>query len=85
MFVEAVIIIILIFIALQATGSISLNKFVKDYCKNNGYEFHIGTSLVGKINYPDLIVFDLDPDKDVSLDRKKELAYKIKNRKDMLN
>ena len=30
MFVEAVIIIILIFIALQATGSISLNKFVKD-------------------------------------------------------
>ncbi len=45
MFVEAVIIIILIFIALQATGSISLNKFVKDNqeyfktMKESDYEF----------------------------------------------
>ena len=45
MFVEAVIIIILIFIALQVTGSISLNKFVKDNqeyfktMKESDYEF----------------------------------------------
>ena len=45
MFVEAVIIIILIFIVLQATGSISLNKFVKDNqeyfkaLKESDYEF----------------------------------------------
>ena len=45
MFVEAVIIIILIFIALQATGSINLNRFVKDNqdyfktLKESDYEF----------------------------------------------
>ena len=45
MFVEAVIIIVLIFIVLQVTGSISLNKFVKDNqeyfkaFKESDYEF----------------------------------------------
>ena len=45
MFVEAVIIIVLIFIALQALGSINLNKFVKDNqdyfkaLKESDYEF----------------------------------------------
>ncbi len=45
MFIEAVIIIILIFIALQANGSISLNKFIKDNkeyfktLKESDYEF----------------------------------------------
>ena len=37
MLIEAAIILILIFIALQATGSINLNKFIKDnreYFKN---------------------------------------------------
>ena len=45
MFIEAVIIIILIFIVLEVTGSISLNKFVKDNqeyfktMKESDYEF----------------------------------------------
>ena len=45
MFIEAVIIIILIFIVLEVTGSISLNKFVKDNqeyfkaLKESDYEF----------------------------------------------
>ena len=45
MYIEAVIIIILIFIALQANGSISLNKFIKDNkeyfktLKESDYEF----------------------------------------------
>ena len=45
MFIEAVIIIVLIFIVLQVTGSVNLNKFVKDNqeyfktLKESDYEF----------------------------------------------
>ena len=59
MLIEAVIILILIFIALQSTGSINLNKFIKDneeYFKNlkeSDYEFLL------KARYGDGIDSDL--------------------------
>ncbi len=36
--------------------------------QNNSYEFHIWGSKIDKINNPDLMVLDLDPDKNVSLE-----------------
>lgn len=33
----------------------------------NSYEFHIWGSLVNDLNYPDILVFDLDPDEHLSL------------------
>ncbi len=43
--------------------------------QNNSYEFHIWGSTVNKINSPDVMVLDLDPDKNVSL---KEIRQAVK-------
>lgn len=48
----------------------------------NGYEFHTWSSQVGKLNYPDIIVFDLDPDKDVTLTK---LRNGVKDLKSILD
>ena len=37
--------------------------------QNNNYEIHIWGSKVNKINTPDIMVFDLDPDEKLSLDK----------------
>ena len=42
-------------------------------------EFHIGGSNVEKINTPNIMVFDLDPDENMSLEKLRSAVLKIKN------
>ncbi len=46
--------------------------------QNNSYEFHIWGSDIHSINNPDVMVLDLDPDKDVSLKDLRLLVKKIR-------
>ena len=47
--------------------------------QNNSYEFHVWGSKVDKLNEPDLIVFDFDPDKHLSLKKLREGVLDLKN------
>ena len=46
--------------------------------QNNSYEFHIWGSKIDNINKPDLLVLDLDPDKNVSLEEIRQAVKEIK-------
>ena len=50
--------------------------------QKNSYEFHIWGSKVNSINNPNLMVFDLDPDEKLSLDKLRE---GVKNLKEILD
>ena len=45
----------------------------------NSYEFHIWGSTVPKINKPNLMIFDLDPDEKLSLEKVREGAKDLKS------
>lgn len=45
----------------------------------NSYEFHIWGSKVNNINQPDMMVFDLDPDEKLSLDKVREGVKDLKS------
>lgn len=56
----------------------------KDYqiiyqVQNGTLEFHIWASTINKINKPDLMIFDLDPDEKVSIDKLREAVLKVKS------
>ncbi len=51
----------------------------------NGYEFHIWGSKVTNINQPDMMVFDLDPDEKLSLEKLREGVKDLKSILDELN
>ncbi len=51
----------------------------------NGFEFHIWGSLKTKINYPDMMVFDLDPDEGLSLDKVRDGVRDLKSILDELH
>ena len=51
----------------------------------NSYEFHIWGSKQNKINNPDIIVFDLDPDTNLKIKDVRECALRLKNILDNLN
>lgn len=51
----------------------------------NSYEFHIWNSQVDSIKKPDILVFDLDPDINVSLKKIRDCAKNLKNILDNLN
>ena len=44
----------------------------------NSFEFHIWGSKVPNINKPDMLVFDLDPDKNLSLKKVREGVLDLK-------
>ena len=48
----------------------------------NSFEFHIWGSLVSDINHPDMMVFDLDPEESLSLDK---IQDGVKDLKKILN
>lgn len=51
----------------------------------NSFEFHIWGSKVPNINKPDMLVFDLDPDKNLSLKKVREGVLDLKSILDELN
>ena len=53
-----------------------------DEVQMNSYEFHIWGSLQNNLNKPDLLVFDFDPDKKLSL---KKIRSSVKDLKDILD
>ena len=53
--------------------------------QNNSYEFHIWSSKQNKINKPDILIFDLDPDKDLSLAKVRQGVKELKEILDNLN
>ena len=69
-------------------GSKTINKEKYYYIKNkngllsevqmNSYEFHIWGSLYNNINKPDILVFDLDPDEKLSLNKLREGVKDLK-------
>ena len=44
----------------------------------NSYEFHIWGSKTEDINHPDILVFDLDPDESLSLNKLREGVKDLK-------
>ncbi len=62
----------------------NLNGLIKEV-QLNSIEFHIWGSKVDSINYPDIMVFDLDPDEKLSLDKVREGALDLKKILDQLN
>lgn len=48
-------------------------------------EFHIWGSKIDKLNYPDIMVFDFDPDEKLSLDNLKQQVKNLKQVLDQLN
>lgn len=50
----------------------------------NGIEFHIGGSKVGEINKPNTLVFDLDPDENLSLSKVRQGVRDLKSILDKL-
>lgn len=53
--------------------------------QNGTIEFHPWGSLVSKINQPDIMVFDLDPDTKLPLSKLREAVLKVKSVIDELN
>ena len=51
----------------------------------NSIEFHIGNANINNINYPDYMVFDLDPDEKLSINKIREGVKDLKNILDKLN
>jgi len=51
----------------------------------NGFEFHMWGSKAQEYNYPDLMVFDLDPDENVSLKQLRQGVRDLKSILDELN
>lgn len=51
----------------------------------NGIEFHVGGSKVGEINKPNVLVFDLDPDENLSLNKVRQGVRDLKSILDKLN
>jgi len=51
----------------------------------NSFEFHIWGSTIDSLNNPDLMVFDLDPDTNLSLKKVREGVKDLKNILDELN
>lgn len=45
----------------------------------NSYEFHVWGSRVDKINHPDVLIFDLDPDEKMSLQKVREGVLDLKS------
>ena len=45
----------------------------------NSYEFHVWGSKITDLNHPDLMVFDLDPDEGLSINKVKEGVKDLKN------
>lgn len=52
--------------------------------QNGTIEFHTGGSKVDKINRPNVMVFDLDPEKNLSLEKLRECVLKVKSVLDKL-
>lgn len=55
----------------------SINGLIKEV-QLNSIEFHIWGSRVNSINYPDIMVFDLDPDKKLSINKVREGVLDLK-------
>lgn len=51
----------------------------------NSYEFHTWGSTVKNLEYPDIMVFDLDPDKNLDIDKVREGVKDLKKILDTLN
>ena len=51
----------------------------------NSYEFHIWGSTIKKLENPDIMVFDLDPDEKLNIDAVREGVKDLKKILDMLN
>ena len=51
----------------------------------NSIEFHIWTSNINNINKPDIMVFDLDPDEELDIDKVREGVMDVKKILDELN
>lgn len=56
---------------------------IEEVCMNS-YEFHIWGSLVTNINKPDILVFDFDPDENLSLKKLREGVLDLKKILDKL-
>ncbi len=79
----------------KALGKLMVNKKDYYYLKNmesiirevqmNGYEFHMMASKVNKLNHPDMLVFDLDPGLNVSLEMLRQGVRDLKKILDELN
>ncbi len=54
-------------------------------CQMNSFEFHIWGSHVDTLNHPDYLVFDLDPDEKLSLQKVREGVKDLKSILDELN
>ena len=54
-----------------------INGLIKEV-QLNSIEFHIWGSKVGNINYPDIMVFDLDPDEKLSINKVREGVLDLK-------
>ncbi len=61
-----------------------LNGLISE-AQMNSIEFHIWGSNIKDINHPDYMVFDLDPDKDLSIDKVREGVKDLKKILDDLN
>lgn len=55
----------------------NINGIIREV-QMNSYEFHIWGSLQNKINRPDILVFDLDPDEGLSLKKVREGVRDVK-------
>ena len=51
----------------------------------NSIEFHVGPSTVKEKNYPNIMVFDLDPDEKLSIDKIRKGALDLKEILDSIN
>lgn len=51
----------------------------------NSLEFHLWASNIKNINKPDIMVFDLDPDENISLKKLRQAVKELKNVLDMLS
>ena len=56
----------------------NINGLLKE-TQMNSYEFHIWCSKQNKINNPDIIIFDLDPDINLKIKDVRECALRLKN------
>lgn len=62
----------------------NINGLIKEV-QLNSIEFHIWGSKVNSINYPDIMVFDLDPDEKLSINKIREGVLDLKKILDELN
>lgn len=82
-------------IGMKRVGSDNSKKNDYYYIKNingliqevqmNSYEFHIWGSKINNLNHPDIMVFDLDPDESVKLEKVREGVKDLKKILDDIN